>query len=179
MKRLGRQEYFGSRGTNQVLVAPNGLMDFSHGACKLVARLSVDLHGAAALECAMIEIRIRTSRRIEAVDITREVIRVAEGEEGELLHLFCTHTTCGLTINENADPSVMKDLMGAFDRLVPANYPYLHGEGNSDAHMKSSLVGFSLTIPIDRGKLLLGTWQGIYLMEFDGPRERKILLSLI
>jgi secondary thiamine-phosphate synthase enzyme len=143
------------------------------------AGLSVDLHHPAALQWAMIEIEIRTSKRTHAIDITRKVAKAVEGKEGQLVHLFSLHTTCGLTINENADPAVMKDLMSTFDRLVPADYPYLHGEGNSDAHMKSSLAGFSLTIPIDRGKLVLGTWQGIYLMEFDGPRERKVLLSLL
>jgi secondary thiamine-phosphate synthase enzyme len=127
----------------------------------------------------MIKISIRTSKRIEARDITREVTRAIDGQEGRLVHLFSMHTTCGLTINENADPAVMKDFINAFDRLVPADYPYLHSEGNSDAHIKSSLVGFSLTIPVDRGRLVLGTWQGIYLMEFDGPREREITLSLL
>jgi secondary thiamine-phosphate synthase enzyme len=127
----------------------------------------------------MLEIGIRTSRRIEARNITDEVAQAIEGREGRLVHLFSMHTTCGLTINENADPAVMKDLIGAFDRLVPVDYPYLHSEGNSDAHMKSSLVGFSLTIPIDQGRLALGIWQGIYLMEFDGPRERRIILSLL
>jgi len=127
----------------------------------------------------MLEIRIRTSKRIEAKDITGEVAQGVAGKEGRLVHLFSLHTTCGLTINENADPAVMKDFMSAFDRIVPSDYPYLHGEGNSDAHVKSSLVGFSLTIPVDQGKLVLGTWQGIYLMEFDGPRERKLLLSLL
>ena len=127
----------------------------------------------------MADIRIRTSRRIEAKDITGEVARAVNGKEGRLVHLFCRHTTCGLTINENADPAVMKDMMGAFDRLVPGDYPYAHGEGNSDAHIKSLLVGYSLMVPLDHGELVLGTWQGIYLMEFDGPRERQIRLSLL
>jgi secondary thiamine-phosphate synthase enzyme len=124
-------------------------------------------------------IRIRTSRRVEAKDMTGEVRLAVDGNEGHLLHIFCTHTTCGITINENADPAVMRDVMGAFDRLVPADYPYAHGEGNSDAHIKSSLVGYSLILPLDRGRLVLGAWQGIYLMEFDGPRERNILLSFM
>jgi secondary thiamine-phosphate synthase enzyme len=127
----------------------------------------------------MIEITVHSSRRIEARDISREVARAVDGKEGRLVHLFCTHTTCGLTINENADPAVMKDVLNAFDRLAPADYPYGHGEGNSDAHIKSTLVGHSCTIPLSHGKLVLGTWQGVYLMEFDGPRERKVLLSLL
>jgi secondary thiamine-phosphate synthase enzyme len=125
----------------------------------------------------MIEIRVHTSRRTEAKDITGEIARAVDGKQEGLIHLFCMHTTCGVTINENADPAVMRDLMNAFDRLVPPDYPYEHGEGNSDAHIKSSLVGHSLTVPLAQGRLTLGTWQGIYLMEFDGPRERKILLS--
>ena len=127
----------------------------------------------------MIEIRIRTSRRIEAVDITEEVDRALEGAKGALLHLFCLHTTCGLTINENADPAVMKDIMDGLDRLVPADYPYRHREGNSDAHIKSTLTGCSLSIPLSGGTPVLGTWQGIYLMEFDGPRKRKVSVSVL
>jgi len=127
----------------------------------------------------MIEIRIRTSRRIEAVDITGEVNRAVKRAQGTSLHLFCLHTTCGLTINENADPAVMKDIMDGLDRLVPADYPYRHREGNSDAHIKSTLTGSSLLIPLSAGRPVLGTWQGIYLMEFDGPRERKVAVSVV
>lgn len=127
----------------------------------------------------MVELKIRTSRRIEARDITDEVRRAAAGKDGHSVHLFCLHTTCGLTINENADPAVMADLIDAFGRLAPVDYPYRHGEGNSDAHIKSSLVGCSLTIPLSAGILVLGTWQGIYLMEFDGPRERRIVLTVV
>ena len=115
---------------------------------------------------------------MEAVDITEEVSRALKGAKGAWAHLFCLHTTCGLTINENADPAVMKDVMDALDRLVPADYPYKHGEGNSDAHMKSSLLGCSVMIPLSGGRLVLGTWQGVYLMEFDGPRERKVVVSV-
>lgn len=127
----------------------------------------------------MVEFRIQTSRRIEARDITREVIQAISGKGGNLLHLFSLHTTCGLTINENADPAVMKDVLDGLGRLVPADYPYRHAEGNSDAHIKSSLVGYSLTIPLSEGRPVLGTWQGIYLMEFDGPRERKVGLTIL
>jgi len=131
------------------------------------------------VEWKMIEIRVRTSRRVEARDITEEVRRAAEGKDGCCIHLFSLHTTCGLTINENADPAVMKDMIDALGRLVPQDYPYRHGEGNSDAHVKSSLVGGSLTVPLSAGRLVLGTWQGIYLMEFDGPRERRIALTVV
>jgi secondary thiamine-phosphate synthase enzyme len=127
----------------------------------------------------MLELRIRTTGRTEARDITEEVLRLVKGKQGSLLNLFCTHTTCGLLINEDADPDVMKDLIEAFERLAPRNYGYAHAEGNSDAHIKSSLTGHSLTIPFSEGCPALGTWQGIYLMEFDGPRERKIIITLV
>ena len=125
----------------------------------------------------MVEIRVKSTRRIEAKDITELVSGEISSSENGFVHLFCEHTTCGLTINENADPDVMRDVIDALSRLAPADYPYRHAEGNSDAHVKSSLVGHSLWVPVRRGKLVLGTWQGIYLMEFDGPRERKVIVS--
>jgi secondary thiamine-phosphate synthase enzyme len=131
----------------------------------------------AALESSVAEIKVKSTCRIEAKDITELVSSEASGVETGFVHLFCEHTTCGLTINENADPDVMKDVIDALNRLAPADYPYRHGEGNSDAHIKSSLIGHSLLVPVRRGRLELGTWQGIYLMEFDGPRERKIFVS--
>lgn len=130
------------------------------------------------VEWTVSEIRVKTSRRIEAREITAEVRGAAKGAVGGGIHLLCLHTTCGLTINENADPAVMKDMIDSLGRLAPADYPYRHREGNSDAHIKSSLVGHSLTIPLSGGELVLGTWQGIYLMEFDGPRERRIAVSV-
>jgi secondary thiamine-phosphate synthase enzyme len=133
----------------------------------------------AALKFPMHEITIKTGKRIEAKEITNHVAHTASGCQNGHVSLLCLHTTCGLTINENADPDVMRDILAAFDRMVPASYPYLHSEGNSDAHIKASLVGHSLLIPVSEGKLVLGTWQGIYLMEFDGPRERKVLLSFV
>jgi secondary thiamine-phosphate synthase enzyme len=83
------------------------------------------------------------------------------------------HTTCGIVINENADPHAMEDVLGALDRMVPREYPYKHLEGNADAHVKSILAGCSVTVPFSKGLPVLGTWQGIFLMEFDGPRERE------
>lgn len=131
----------------------------------------------------MLEVRVKTSRRIEAIDITEDVRRAVDKMKGDAparcVHLFCLHTTCGLTINENADPAVMKDVMDGLSRLVPADQAYRHAEGNSDAHIKSSLVGCSLAVPLSEGKIRLGTWQGIYLMEFDGPRERKVSVSVL
>lgn len=127
----------------------------------------------------MVELRVRTTRRTEARDITEQVVDSVKGKQGSLLHLFCTHTTCGLLINEDADPDVMKDLLETFERLAPRNSGYAHAEGNSDAHIKSSLTGHSLTIPFSEGRPILGTWQGIYLMEFDGPRERRIIITVV
>jgi secondary thiamine-phosphate synthase enzyme len=115
------------------------------------------------------------------IDVTasvREVIRTAGVKDG-LCIVFSQHTTCGITINENADPDVQSDMLGFLHRLIPQYEPHFkHYEHNSDAHLKTSLVGSSATVPIERGHLLLGRWQGIYLCEFDGPRERTVLVSL-
>ena len=88
------------------------------------------------------------------------------------------HTTAGLTLNENWDPAVRQDVLRALDKLVPVNDDYRHAEGNSPAHIKATLVGFSVSIPIQNAKLLLGRWQGIYLAEFDGPRTRRLFVSV-
>ena len=127
----------------------------------------------------MPEIRLQTTQRVEAIDITGEVRRIIGDREGRLLNVYTPHTTCGIMINEHADPAVVKDVLEALDRLVPAQYPYRHSEGNSDAHIKSALVGCSSSIPCEgRGRMLLGTWQGIFFMEFDGPRERRVIVTL-
>ena len=126
----------------------------------------------------MKEITVKTSNRNEIVDITGLVggelpADVAEG----VCHIYCPHTTAAVTVNENYDPDVKHDLLAKLDRLIPhAESFYLHGEGNSDAHLKSSLIGFSQTVPFRNGQLELGAWQGIYFCEFDGPRTRKIRL---
>lgn len=127
----------------------------------------------------MTELRVRTSKRVEALDITDQVINAPAGRVGRLLHVYTPHTTCALTINENADPDVMRDIIEALERIVPSGYPYRHAEGNSDAHIRSVLVGTSVTIPLSQGAPRLGTWQGIFLLEFDGPRERKVLVNLV
>jgi secondary thiamine-phosphate synthase enzyme len=92
---------------------------------------------------------------------------------------YVPHTTAGITINENADPSVRRDILMALDRLVPSSLPFTHAEGNGDAHAKAALVGSSVTIPVQDGRLQLGTWQGIYFAEFDGPRRRRLLVQLL
>jgi secondary thiamine-phosphate synthase enzyme len=126
----------------------------------------------------MFEIRVKTSQREEAKNITDDVVRVVQGKAGEILHVFTPHTTCGIVVNEDADPHVMQDIFGALDRMVPRGYPYKHKEGNADAHVKSILTGCSVTMPFSKGVPVLGTWQGIFLMEFDGPRERKVYITL-
>jgi len=122
---------------------------------------------------------VRTPSRVEARSITAEVAQAVKNKEGTLVYLFTPHTTCGLLINEDADPAVMSDILDALNRLVPRNYSYKHSEGNADAHIKSTLIGQSLLVPFSSGRLELGTWQGIFLMEFDGPRERRIQVAVL
>ncbi len=114
------------------------------------------------------------------VDITKQVRQIVEAGkiQNGLCQIFVPHTTAGVTINENADPDVVTDMLAALKRMVP-DLPYRHSEGNSPAHVKSTLVGCSMTIPIVDGRLCLGTWQGIYFCEFDGPRTRQVWVQLI
>jgi secondary thiamine-phosphate synthase enzyme len=126
----------------------------------------------------MPELRIRTTRGTEAKNITTDVVESVRGKEGSLLHIYVPHTTCGLLINEAADPDVVRDILDALEKMAPKDYPYRHSEGNGHAHIKSSLLGCSVTIPWAQGKPGLGTWQGIFLVEFDGPRERKVIVTL-
>ena len=114
------------------------------------------------------------------IDITGQVRKiVASGNvQNGLCQIFVPHTTAGVTINENADPDVVTDMLAALKQMVP-DLPYRHSEGNSPAHVKSSLVGCSITVPISEGRLCLGTWQGIYFCEFDGPRTRKVWVQLV
>lgn len=129
----------------------------------------------------MREFAVRTRSRTQLVDVTREVAEaVAEsGLERGAAVVYVPHTTAGVTINENADPSVCADLEGALDRLVPWEGPYRHSEGNSAAHVKSTLVGSSVTVPVEKGSPVLGTWQGIYFCEFDGPRTRRVQVLML
>lgn len=119
---------------------------------------------------------IHTSKRREFVNVTDRIRRLA-GEKGwkdGALLLFSPHTTCGLTINEAADPDVARDILASLDRLAPEDGPYRHGEGNSDAHIKTSLMGSGQMVPVENGQVRLGTWQGIFLCEGDGPRRREL-----
>src|SRR5215210_6594218 len=127
-------------------------------------------------------LKVQSTQREEMIEITREVekhLRESEVSEGVCV-LFTQHTTCGLTINENADPDVKSDMLLFLKNTIPQFYEgFRHFEHNSDAHIKASLVGSSVTVPFENGKLLLGRWQGIYLCEFDGARERKVLVKII
>jgi len=126
-------------------------------------------------------IEINTAKRTEFIDITSRVEKIVKDSKIKdgLCVVFCPHTTTGLTINENADPAVQKDIIKHLEELVPTDKGYTHSEGNSDSHIKSSLLGSSLNIIIEDGSLALGTWQGIYFCEFDGPRNRNIYVKLI
>lgn len=127
------------------------------------------------------EINIKTNRRFELVDITSDinnVIKEAATTDG-IAFIFIPHTTAGIIINEHADPSVKTDILSQLSKLVPDNGHYQHLEGNADAHIKSALVGNSISVIIEDGRLVLGTWQGIFFAEFDGPRRRKALIKII
>jgi secondary thiamine-phosphate synthase enzyme len=126
-------------------------------------------------------VSVATSRRTEMVDITdriQELVRRSGVEEG-VCHIFEAHTTAGLTINENADPSVQADMLMVLNKIISDREAYRHLEGNSPAHVKASLMGAQLTVLVSNGRLLLGTWQGIYLCEFDGPRTRKVHIKIM
>ena len=127
------------------------------------------------------EFSVRTHNRTEFLDITAQVGKIIQESKvsSGLAVVFVPHTTAAVTINENADPSVQHDLLSDLNRLVPFTGPYQHTEGNSAAHIKSSLVGPSKTLLIENGRLALGTWQGIYFCEFDGPRTRKVWVKII
>jgi secondary thiamine-phosphate synthase enzyme len=122
---------------------------------------------------------ISTVRRTQFVSITSKITEViaSKGFQDGVLTIFVPHTTAGVTINENADPDVARDMELFSDQLVPQSNRFRHSEGNSDAHIKSSLYGSSVQVIIRNGKMWLGTWQGIYFCEFDGPRQREIYLA--
>lgn len=129
----------------------------------------------------MEKISIKTNQRAELIDITQRVQDIVERNKLKdgICFLFCPHTTAGLTINENADPSVKSDIIGTLKKLIPENSSYSHAEGNSDSHIKSSLFGSSLAIFVKDAKLCLGTWQGVYFCESDGARAREVWVKLI
>lgn len=124
---------------------------------------------------------LKTHARNEWVDITSQVISAVNqsGIKDGLVVVFCPHTTAAISINENADPSVPRDLTKKLMSLIPEQDHYEHSEGNSDAHLKASLVGAQETVIIEKGKLLLGTWQSLYFCEFDGPRTRRFHIKIV
>jgi secondary thiamine-phosphate synthase enzyme len=126
-------------------------------------------------------ISLSTERRNQIIDITARVQEIVDdsGVKDGLALVFVPHTTAAVTINENADPDVKTDMLGFLERLIPQNAGFRHSEGNSDAHIKSSLVGTQITVFIDNGQLVLGTWQGICFCEFDGPRKRSVMVKVI
>jgi secondary thiamine-phosphate synthase enzyme len=124
---------------------------------------------------------IRTDRRTQLLDVTGQVekaVSAAKVPTG-ICYLYVPHTTAGIAINECADPDVARDIEGALDRLIPKTGPYRHGEGNSDSHIKAVLVGGSQIVFVEDGRLALGRWQGIFLCEFDGPRERRLVVKIV
>jgi secondary thiamine-phosphate synthase enzyme len=129
----------------------------------------------------MNQFSVKTGARFEMIDITNrvsDIVRESNIRSG-ICHVFVPHTTAAVTINENADPSVPRDILAELDKVIPLNDNYRHMEGNAAAHIKASLVGASETVFIENGALVLGTWQSIFFCEFDGPRTRRVLVQLI
>jgi secondary thiamine-phosphate synthase enzyme len=126
-------------------------------------------------------IEVKTTSTCQFIDITSHIKSIIKSEavSSGVIFIYVPHTTCGITINENADPDVKEDIKETLERLVPKNMHYRHVEGNSHAHIKASLIGSSVTVFAESSTLVLGTWQGIYLAEFDGPRLRSVLVKII
>ncbi len=129
----------------------------------------------------MHQITIKTTERCQLLDITEQVARIISEnvEKSKAIMVSVPHTTAGILINECADPSVGQDILEYLKKLVPHDHNFHHSEGNSDAHIKATLVGNSIFIPLEKGKMILGRWQGVFLAEFDGPRTRKISITLL
>jgi secondary thiamine-phosphate synthase enzyme len=128
----------------------------------------------------MWEINVSSKKRNEMIDITYDIQKLIDEEnltEGHLL-VYVPHTTAGITINEGADPSVQRDIIETLKKLIPENGDYHHMEGNSDAHIKASLLGSSVTVMVQNKKMILGTWQHVFFYEGDGPRTRKVFIDI-
>jgi secondary thiamine-phosphate synthase enzyme len=128
------------------------------------------------------EITLRSERRTQLIEITREVERALDGAEGAAALIFVPHTTAGLTINENADPAVARDFERALERVVGDDWGWQHieaGEENAPSHIRSALMSPQVVVPLEGGRLALGTWQGIFFCEFDGPRSRRVLVAVL
>ena len=129
----------------------------------------------------MEEITVKTRSKIEMIDITpqvQEIVRQSKVKHGIFI-VFVPHTTAAITINENADPAVCKDIIGELSKIIPLEDNYRHIEGNSAAHIKATMTGFSQTVIIEKGELQLGTWQSLFFCEYDGPRNRKAWVKII
>ena len=129
----------------------------------------------------MRELTVRTSEREQMIDVTSQVQQVVNDSKVQSGYAFCfvPHTTAAITINENADPDVTRDILYKLNKEIPQNDGYHHSEGNSDAHVKATLVGASEQVLIDNGRLVLGRWQALYFCEFDGPRSRKLIVRIV
>jgi secondary thiamine-phosphate synthase enzyme len=129
----------------------------------------------------MVELTIKTSGRVGLVDITEQINRAVgkSGAESGLCNLFVPHTTAAVIVSENWDPDVISDMLGHLEKLVPRECGYKHGEGNSQGHILSAMLSTSICVPVQNGRLKLGRWQGVMLAEFDGPRERKVTVSVV
>ncbi len=126
----------------------------------------------------MEKIKVNSTKRNQIIDITNEIEKIVENVDDGFVIVYVPHTTAGVTINEGADPDVQIDIINYLNKLVPENGNYLHGEGNSDAHIKASLIGSSASIIIKDGKLVLGTWQHVFFYEGDGPRNRTVYVDI-
>ena len=122
-------------------------------------------------------IEVPTASHRQMVDITRQVTAAIEGDGDGICHVYVPHTTAAVVINEHADPDVARDLLAAYEAMIP-KIRFAHAEGNSDAHLMSTVLGGSVTVPVESGRLQLGTWQGIFFVELDGPRTRKVWVSV-
>ena len=127
------------------------------------------------------ELSIRSERRNQLIDITSGIQKIVDesGIKEGIAHIFVPHTTAAITINENADPTVQTDIMSFLEKLIPEDANFRHSEGNSDAHIKSSIVGTHVAVFIADGRIVFGTWQGIYFCEFDGPRSRRAIIKIV
>jgi secondary thiamine-phosphate synthase enzyme len=123
------------------------------------------------------QIDVSTASHRQMVDITRQVAAAIEGADDGICHVYVPHTTAAVVINEHADPDVARDLIAAYESMIP-KIRFAHAEGNSDAHLMSTVLGGSVTVPVENGRLQLGTWQGIFFVELDGPRTRKVWVSV-
>ena len=127
------------------------------------------------------QISIHTKNQVDFININKEIEEFITSEKvsGGIISVFVPHTTAGITINEQADPDVVTDIQNMFDKIVPDHANFLHSEGNSSAHIKSSIMGSFVQVIIEKGKPLLGTWQGVFFCEFDGPRRRELWMKIV